>query len=206
MREPENIRAVERVGADWMGFILWSRSPRRLELVPDYLPSCRRVGVFVNPDDEGLLRWHEALGLDFIQLHGDETAERCRHIHDLLGLPVIKAVSVSGPGDLDRAERFRSADGVAYLLFDTKSPVRGGSGQQFDWDVLRLYRGELPFLLSGGIGRDDARRVCSFRHPRFAGVDVNSRFETAPGLKDLESLESFIHHIRRYEQNQQDIC
>ena len=172
MREPENIRAVERVGADWMGFILWSRSPRRLELVPDYLPSCRRVGVFVNPDDDGLLRWHEALGLDFIQLHGEETAERCRHIHDLLGLPVIKAISVSGPGDLDRAERFRSADGVAYLLFDTKSPVR----------------------------------VCSFRHPRFAGVDVNSRFETAPGLKDLESLESFIHHIRRYEQNQQDIC
>ena len=206
MREPENIRAVEQAGADWMGFILWPHSSRWLGQVPSYLPECPRVGVFVNPTDEEVQHWHGALRLDYIQLHGDETPDRCRQIHDMAGVPIIKAIAVLQPSDLKQAEGFHLSDGVAYLLFDTKCPARGGSGSQFDWSIVQLYHGELPFLLSGGIGPEDARRVCAVSHPLMAGVDLNSRFETAPGLKDWEALESFIQQIRRYEQNQQDIC
>ena len=205
MREPGNIRAVEQLGVDWMGFILWSHSPRSVELVPAYLPRCRRIGVFVNPTDEDVLRWCDDLGLSYIQLHGDESPARCRQVHDLTGLPVIKAIPVSQPSDMERALGYRLRDGVAYLLFDTKCASRGGSGQQFDWSLIQSYAGELPFLLSGGIGPADAHRICLFRHPLMAGVDVNSRFESAPGLKDPTLLKTFIHQIRQYEQNQQDI-
>ena len=204
MREPGNIRAVEQLGVDWMGFILWPHSPRRVERVPSYLPRCRRVGVFVNPADEEILRWCELLGLDYIQLHGDESPVRCRQVHDLTGLPVIKALSVSRPRDAELAAAYHLSDGVSHLLFDTKSAVRGGSGEQFDWSLIQSYRGELPFLLSGGIGPADAPRVASLQHPLMAGVDINSRFESAPGLKDPGQVKTFIHQIR-YEQNQQDI-
>ena len=205
MREPGNIRAVERLGADWMGFILWPHSSRRLGDVPCCLPRCRRVGVFVDPADEDVVRWSADLGLSYIQLHGDESPARCRQVHDLTGLPVIKAIPVSQPCDMERALGYRLRDGVAYLLFDTKCASRGGSGQQFDWSLIQSYAGELPFLLSGGIGPADAPRICQFRHPLMAGVDVNSRFESAPGLKDPALLKTFIYQIRQYEQNQQDI-
>ena len=202
MREPGNIRAVEQLGVDWMGFILWSHSPRSVELVPAYLPRCRRIGVFVNPTDEDVLRWCDDLGLSYIQLHGDESPARCRQIHELTGLTVIKALSVSQPCDIERAATYHIADGVSHLLFDTKSAVRGGSGEQFDWSLIQFYAGELPFLLSGGIGPADAPRICEFRHPHLVGVDINSRFESAPGLKDPDWVKTFIHQIRRYEQNQ----
>ena len=205
MREPGNIRAVERLGADWMGFILWPHSSRRLGAVPCCLPRCCRVGVFVDPADEDVVRWSADLGLSYIQLHGDESPARCRQVHDLTGLPVIKAIPVSQPCDMERALGYGLRDGVAYLLFDTKCASRGGSGQQFDWSLIQSYAGELPFLLSGGIGPADAPRICQFRHPLMAGVDVNSRFESAPGLKDPALLKTFIHQIRQYEQNQQDI-
>ena len=191
MREAENIREVEALGIDLMGFIFWPKSSRYVSERPAYLPTnCKRVGVFVDEDIETVKRIADDYALDFIQLHGHETTEYCAQ---LKGLKLIKAISVSG---LDDIAAYKAYEGlVDYFLFDTKCPSVGGSGQQFDWSVLSAYDGDTPFLLSGGIGPDDAGRVKAFRHPKCIGIDLNSRFEQAPGLKDINKLKSFIESL-----------
>lgn len=82
------------------------------------------------------------------------------------------------------------------ISFDTKTPLVGGSGKQFDWSILEAYDGDVPFLLSGGIGPDDVARVKAFHHPKMLGIDLNSRFETAPAVKDVEQLRSFVNELR----------
>lgn len=200
MREGDNIRDVEALGIDWMGFICWPKSSRNVDCRPSYLPEkCERVGVFVDADMDFIQSRIEMLGLTRLQLHGSETAERCTEIVQLTGLPITKAISVNNEEDIKRASLY---EGIAdYLLFDTKCKCVGGSGEQFDWDILQHYNGSIPFLLAGGIGADDARRVHAFRHPRFAGIDLNSRFETAPALKDVNKLKTFINEIRNIHQD-----
>ena len=110
------------------------------------------------------------------------------------GIKIIKALGVGSCEDVARARDYEGA--VDLFLFDTHGPTQGGSGRQFDWSVLDAYDGNTPFLLSGGIGPDDAARIRAFRHPQFAGVDLNSRFETEPGLKDVERLRAFIWAIQ----------
>ena len=106
---------------------------------------------------------------------------------------VMKAISVSEANDVKKADSY--ADVVDFLLFDTKCQTVGGSGKQFDWSVLDGYNGDLPFLLSGGIGPEDAERLASFHHPKMIGIDLNSRFETAPGIKAAAPLASFIKEV-----------
>lgn len=196
MREADNIRAVEQVGPDWMGFIFYARSPRHVAVPPSVLPTrCRRVGVFVDtPADEMAFRIRE-MGLTAVQLHGDEGPEVCRALRSR-GLIVIKALSVTTEDDLCRVRPF--ADGlVDYFLFDTSSPQRGGSGRTFDWSILDHYDAQVPFLLSGGLRPTSLDALRRFRHPRWAGIDLNSGFETAPGVKDAEALRTFIYDFRQ---------
>ena len=197
MRDPKNIRAAEVAGTDWMGFILWNRSPRFLKQVPAYLPSCLRVGVFVNPAVEEVTHWLRLMRLDFVQLHGNESPLECKRIHEISGLPIIKAIPICNSEDLTVIHEYETGNGVAYLLFDTKCQKLGGSGKQFEWEVLRTYNSELPFLLSGGIGPEDAERICSLSLPKMAGIDLNSRFETTPGVKNISLVETFIKQIRQ---------
>ena len=197
MRHADNIRQVEALGPDWMGLIFWPRSSRYVDRRPDYLPTrARRVGVFVDQPADEIVRIARDYRLDAIQLHGHETpADLNRLRADLGTAPVlIKAFSISTAADLERTGDY---DGAAdYLLFDTKTPLAGGSGRQFDWRVLDAYHGTTPFLLSGGIGPDDTGRLAAFHHPRCIGIDLNSRFELEPGLKDVEKLKTFIKKIR----------
>ena len=204
MREAENIREVEALGIDLMGFIFWPKSKRYVSEKPAYLPQkCKRVGVFVDEDIDQVKRIAEDFALDFIQLHGSESPA---YIFQLGGLHVIKAFNIATAEDLEQTKPY---DGlVDYFLFDTKATLPGGSGQQFDWNVLEAYDGETPFLLSGGIGPDDAERVKSFltsqrslslSKGKCAGIDLNSRFEMAPGLKDVNTMRSFIREIRVQE-------
>lgn len=194
MRDADNIRAVEALGADWMGFICWPRSSRNVTERPAYLPQCTRVGVFVDADEEYIDRQIEMLGLTRLQLHGSESPERCRQIASHTGLPLTKAISVLSSDDVCRADDY---EGIAdHILFDTKCLCVGGSGEHFDWDVLSHYHGNTPFILAGGIGPGDEQRVLAYSHPRFAGIDLNSRFETAPALKDAEKLKTFIQRIK----------
>lgn len=194
MRDPENIRAIEQGKPDMMGFICWDGSSRNVSHRPSYLPSCTRVGVFVNPTLEHVCAMVSMLGLSAIQLHGSEAPEFCRTVGERTGLPIIKAFSIKSDDDLSLTSLY---DNVASLfLFDTKCKSVGGSGEQFDWDILSHYKGDKPFLLSGGIGPEDVEKLRRWHHPRWIGIDINSRFETSPAQKDAESVISFINKIR----------
>jgi len=191
MREAENIRETEALGIDLMGFIFWPKSSRYVSKKPDYLPTnCKRVGVFVDEDIEQLRRIADDYALDYIQLHGSESPDYCTQ---LKGRKLIKAFNIATADDLILTKPYEGL--VEYFLFDTKGKSVGGNGEKFDWSILSAYDGNTPFLLSGGIGPDDAERVKAFHHPKCIGIDLNSRFEIAPGLKDVAALRRFLTHL-----------
>lgn len=225
MREPENIRAVESLGIDWIGMVFYPKSPRYVTMIPTLagiipdhapdgttvsLPSRRgvrgggcntplRVGVFVDEMAQNIITRVVKFRLDLIQFHGHETPTLIRNLRRTLdpdirpGIQFIKAISVSSSDDIATYKDYE--DCVDYFLFDTKCPSVGGSGSQFDWSVLNAYDGDKPFLLSGGIGPDDAGRIKAFCHPKCIGIDLNSRFETKPGVKDIARLKTFIKQL-----------
>lgn len=197
MREADNIRAVDALSIDFMGFIFWPHSSRYVAAQPACLPQrAKRVGVFVDADMADLLQHAAQYGLHAVQLHGHENPAYVRQLRASVGqLTVIKAFNIATPNDLEQTIPY---EGLAdYFLFDTKGPSVGGNGKQFDWTVLNAYNGTTPFLLSGGIGPDDAPRIRSFHHPLLAGIDLNSRFETSPAVKDINQLNNFIKTIRQ---------
>ena len=191
MREANNIREVEQLGIDLMGFIFWPKSSRYVSMRPSYLPEhSKRVGVFVNEEAEQVKRIAKEFQLDFIQLHGNESPAYIRQLALPTPTKIIKAFNIATPDDLVQTESYSNI--VDYFLFDTKGKSVGGNGEKFDWTVLDFYTGSTPFLLSGGIGPDDAERVRNFHHDKCIGIDLNSKFETAPALKNINDLETFI--------------
>lgn len=193
MREAGNIREVEALGIDWMGFIFWAHSARNVSLKPDYLPSrCKRVGVFVNAPMAFIREKVREFGLNILQLHGSEDEDFIRQLRsELPSLSVVKALNVAREEDLEQSKRYEGL--CDYFLFDTKAEKVGGNGKAFDWNILHSYKGNTPFLLSGGIGPDDKERLRAFHHPQMAGIDLNSRFEIRPAVKDIHLLKSFLH-------------
>ena len=192
MRDAENIRQLEALGIDWMGMIFWPKSKRYVSTPPAYLPQhVRKVGVFVDASLDAIRQYVEDYQLDIIQLHGQESPETLKALKPLT---IIKAFNIATPEDLQKTVAY---EGLAdYFLFDTKGKSVGGNGEKFDWSVLDSYQGETPFLLSGGIGSEDAQDIKSFHHPKCIGIDLNSRFETEPGLKDITKLKQFLEAIR----------
>ena len=159
-----------------------------------------RVGVFVDDMPQNIVTRVYNYNLDYIQLHGNEPRETIENLRATLdpdikpGIKIIKAISVSTADDIQKYKEYVGA--VDLFLFDTKCKTVGGSGEQFDWQVLEQYDGETPFLLSGGIGPDDAERVKFFHHPQCIGIDLNSKFEIEPALKDVEKLKEFLEKIK----------
>jgi tryptophan synthase alpha subunit len=194
MREGKNILDVEQLGVDMIGLIFYSKSPRCVCEMPEYLPQqAKRVGVFVNERKEYIQIIADRYSLDYIQLHGDESPEFCRTLQ-LAGLKVIKNFPVATERDLEKTELYEGT--CDYFLFDTKCKTYGGSGKSFDWDILHGYNGQTPFILSGGINLYSTRALKSFDHPQLAGYDINSRFETKPGEKDVIRIAKFIKQIK----------
>lgn len=218
MREPGNIRAVEALGIDMIGLIFSKNSPRYVAsvsshagIIPDYAGDaagsgvdggnrrCKRVGVFVDDTPQDIITAVYNYGLDYVQLHGNETPVMIDNLRRTIdpdirpGIKFIKAISVGAADDVKRWREYR--DVADLLLFDTKGRAAGGNGTRFDWAVLEAYDGDIPFLLSGGIGPDDAQRVLSFHHPKMLGIDLNSRFETSPAVKDVALIETFVKKI-----------
>lgn len=193
MREAGNIREAEALGIDWMGFIFWAHSARNVSLKPDYLPSrCKRVGVFVNAPIPFIREKAREFGLDILQLHGGEDEDFILQLRtELPSLTLVKALNVAREEDLEQSKRYEGL--CDYFLFDTKAEKVGGNGKAFDWNILHSYKGNTPFLLSGGIGPDDKERLRAFHHPQMAGIDLNSRFEIRPAVKDIHLLKSFLH-------------
>lgn len=219
MRDAENIRAVSELDINMMGFIFWQKSPRFVKMIssqagimPDYSHleklgkkdtgnlKVKRVGVFVDDMPQNIVTRVYNYQLDFVQLHGSESRVMIENLRRTLdpdihkGIQIIKAISIESDVDIAKCEEYEGV--VDLFLFDTKTPLVGGSGNQFDWSMLEGYKGHTPFLLSGGIGPDDVERVRSFRHSMFAGIDLNSRFEIEPAVKDVEKLRTFIKAVR----------
>lgn len=198
MRDAENIREVEQLFTlhsslltPWMGFIFWSKSSRYVSEKPDYLPTkCKRVGVFVDEDIEVVKKIAQDYALDYIQLHGNETPDYCAL---LKGHKLIKAFNIATAEDFVKTKPYEGI--VDYFLFDTKGKSVGGNGEKFNWSVLDDYHGTTPFILSGGIGPDDAARIRSFHYPQLAGIDLNSKFEDAPALKNIQKLKTFLEQL-----------
>jgi len=214
LRDGENIRQVIGAGAQWIGMVFYPASPRYVSSIPthagiipdmgsDILPSdenhVKRVGVFVDEMPQTIITCAVNYRLDIIQLHGHETPTMIRNLRRTLdpdirpGIRFMKAISVATADDILQYRDYE--DCVNYFLFDTKCPTAGGSGQSFDWQLLSHYDGSVPFLLSGGIGPSDAARVRAFHHPQCIGIDLNSRFETAPAMKDVTALIQFIQQL-----------
>lgn len=222
MRDADNIREVSELDIDMMGFIFWKDSPRFVRMIsshagiiPDYSEErlnknsgkvvndqhrIKRVGVFVDDMPQTIVTRIYNYELDYVQLHGEESCIMIDNLRRTLepdirtGVKIIKTISVSSAEDIEKTKEYEGC--VDLFLFDTKCPTMGGSGDKFDWSVLSAYKGNVPFLLSGGIGMDDVDKIKSFQHPQFAGVDVNSCFETEPGVKDVEKLRLFIEKLR----------
>lgn len=201
MREADNIREVEQLPIDWMGFIFWESSKRYVAERPAYLPErVKRIGVFVDASPAFICGKQREYGLHGIQLHGSESPEFCNSLRETfaqLDTPaplLIKAFSIGSESDFRRITTY---DGCCdYFLFDTPCQTRGGSGKRFDWSLLNGYWDDTPFLLSGGIGPDSVEALHFLHHPRWYGIDVNSRFESAPGVKDPGMLSAFFDQIR----------
>ena len=195
MRDADNIRAVDGLPVDMMGFIFYPKSSRYVSERPEYLPQkCKRVGVFVDATLEGIRQHIADYSLDIIQLHGHESTDFIRSLRSLCGdsIAIIKAFNIATAADLEATAPYEGL--VDYFLFDTKGPSVGGNGEKFDWSILDAYNGDAPFLLSGGIGPDDAERIKSFHHPKCIGIDLNSRFEIEPGIKDIIKLKTFLNY------------
>ena len=199
MREPENILEAAELKPDLMGFIFYKASPRYSAIkldseltakLPKYI---RKTGVFVNSDFEVITGIVRKFSLDIVQLHGNETPELCRQLREE-GISVIKSFSIKENIDFKACAEFIPY--TNYFLFDTLTSVHGGSGNKFDWKILDKYDQEHPFFLSGGIASHDVKNILDFTNPAFYGIDLNSRFEIKPGLKDILTLKKFISGIR----------
>ena len=198
MKIPENIRAVEALHPDFMGFIFYPKSPRFAEPLDiatlKALPkSIKKIGVFVNENLENILTIATKYDLDGVQLHGTELVEMCKELHHA-GFIVIKAFPIAEAYNFKVTKAYEGA--CDYFLFDTKTDAYGGSGLKFNWTMLDEYVGETPFLLSGGIAADDVEAILKIEHPMFAGIDLNSKFELKPGLKNTELLKTFILELK----------
>ncbi|NCC09497.1 MAG: phosphoribosylanthranilate isomerase [Bacteroidia bacterium] len=193
MRQEENIREIEALGVDWMGFIFYPHSKRYVAQPLDYLPTnVRRVGVFVDEEFATVKELIKAFKLDLVQLHGHESAHFCELIREQ-GVEVIKAFAIAEPEDFKATKEYETH--CDYLLFDAKTPLYGGSGKQFDWSMLANYTGECPFLLSGGITPQSAEALSVISHPLLMGYDLNSGFESQPGLKESCSIRLFLTQL-----------
>lgn len=198
MKHPENIQLIAALHPDLMGFIFYPKSPRYAEPLDaaalNALPkSIKKIGVFVNEDLENILTIAHKYNLDGVQLHGTELETMCAELHKA-GYIVIKAFPIAEAYNFKVTKKYEGT--CDYFLFDTKTDAYGGSGVKFNWSMLDEYTGETPFLLSGGIAADDAATILEIDHPKLAGIDLNSKFEISPGLKNVEMLKVFLAELK----------
>jgi len=194
MRESDNIQELLALKPDYMGFIFYDKSPRYAaavldeELLRSFPSSTKKVGVFVNEEIAEVAKTVLKYKLDLVQLHGDESIDYVSSIKEL-GISVIKVFAMHKGFDFNQLSFFTPF--VDFFLFDTKGKERGGTGQKFDWDLLKKYAEKIPYFLSGGISSENVNELDGLRVPGMAGLDVNSKFEISPCYKDVNKLFGF---------------
>ena len=194
MKDSENITEISALQSDYLGFIFWEKSKRNMTLdsIPELLETTKRVGVFVNTSIQEIASKINQYQLDIIQLHGDESVIFCKNVKKL-GVEVIKVFSMDSTFNFSVVKEYVLA--VDYFLFDTKGKLPGGNGITFDWNVLENYHFNVPYFLSGGIGTTEIDGLKEFLKSPAAkkcyAIDVNSRFEKKPGIKNKIKLQKF---------------
>lgn len=192
MKYADNISQLNTLQPHFMGFIFYPPSKRFVGLdfdksvlksVPNQII---KTGVFVNATEGEVLEFAQLYGMQAVQLHGSESPQFCAAIK-ASGLTLIKAFGIAVDFDWEQLSAYQNV--VDYFLWDTQTEIHGGSGKQFDWHLLNNYKLNIPFFLSGGISLDNLDEVKKINHPQFFGVDLNSKFETEPGIKDIKKLE-----------------
>ncbi|MBI2722829.1 MAG: phosphoribosylanthranilate isomerase [Bacteroidetes bacterium] len=191
-----NLQSIISLGADYVGLIFHESSPRYVgdNLFPEIknINTAKKVGVFVDASLDDILNKIKMYQLNLVQLHGNESPEFCNTLKKQI--QVIKAFPVLNTLDLSLLQKY--SDSVDYFLFDTKTATHGGSGKKFDWRILNTYNLKKPFFLSGGISLEDANEIKNLNIPSLFGIDINSRFESEPGLKNTELVKQFINQLQ----------
>ncbi|MEE9439233.1 MAG: phosphoribosylanthranilate isomerase [Saprospiraceae bacterium] len=196
-----NTLDVIKLNPDMMGFIFFKPSsrycnPNDLDIYINAVDSdILKIGVFVNESVENVLQITKQLNLDIIQLHGDETVDYCTQIDLNTEAKIIKVFRIDDRFNFDQTALFLEV--CDYYLFDTKTIKYGGSGKKFNWQTLNQYTAQKPFILSGGITPNDLNKILDINHNQLIGIDINSGFESCPGIKDIDKLSKFISEIRK---------
>jgi phosphoribosylanthranilate isomerase len=207
LREVVNIEEISQIKPDFMGFIFYEKSPRyasdtlsekQIRTLPqEIIPT----GVFVNETEQNIALQVKRFGLRAVQLHGEESAEFCRNLRTVLGSDfwILKAFGIRKDFDFKILKNYEPW--VQYFLFDTKTEAHGGSGQSFDWDILKMYKGNTPYFLSGGIGLEEIlelkKEIKTMPHfKNLIGLDLNSKLEDSPGNKNFLKVKEAIHKTR----------
>ncbi len=199
MRDPQNIEALTALGPEYIGFIFYERSQRFVaDIDPALLlnlpESVKTTGVFVNSSIENVLEKISKYHLKAVQLHGTESPDYCKSLKlDCPKIELVKAFGVNESFNFELLNRY--ADIVDYFLFDTQTEAHGGSGKTFNWQLLSQYKLQVPYFLSGGIGLDQVAQLKQIVDPRLYALDVNSRFEIAPAMKDIDQLRTFKNQL-----------
>lgn len=202
MRDAANLEQVAALNPDFIGFIFYDKSLRYvgddfdaevMKLVPKTI---RKVGVFVNASIDYILRSVKKYDLQFVQLHGTETPDYCRSLK-MRGVSIIKAFSVNDTFNFSMLNNYKPH--CDFFLFDTKGEQPGGNGIRFDWRVLSRYDNDKPFFLSGGIGVEALDDLEGLRGMKLYGIDINSKIELAPGLKDADLLKEIMTRLKPVE-------
>lgn len=192
----QNLAEVCNLQPDFIGFIFYDKSKRfvdnPLNITQPKGSKAKRVGVFVNATIQEIFQNIDKFKLDYIQLHGDESAEFCAKINR--NKPVFKAFQVNNNFNFNILSNYLSS--CYYFLFDTSSNKYGGSGKKFDWSLLKGYNLDKPFILSGGISEYDVDNIKNINHSKLIGIDLNSKFEISPGIKNIPKLSNFLSKIR----------
>jgi phosphoribosylanthranilate isomerase len=190
MCDASNIMEVASLQPDYMGFIFYKPSPRYVGEefnLPDNFPNTtERVGVFVNETTDVIKDLTEKFNLTTIQLHGSESPEQCKSLKERR-LHIIKAFSVDDTFDFDQTEEYKPY--VDFFLFDTKGKFHGGNAKRFNWEILKKYDQEIPFLLSGGLTPDNIEEIKALQGMNIYAIDINSGVEVRPGLKNVTAIK-----------------
>lgn len=207
MQEPGNMLQISELNPDYMGFIFYKKSPRYFKgELPTISSEIKKVGVFVNAEIQEIIKIVSHYGLKAVQLHGDESADFCKNLKAELQKrrKTPEIIKVFAVGEDFKFEAIKAFEGIVdYYLFDTKTELRGGSGESFNWKLLENYPSSTPFFLSGGIGPEDTSAILRLKqHFQEIGnpgllyaIDVNSKFELRPGLKKIKELKEFKSQI-----------
>lgn len=199
MCDPLNVKEIAGTNPDFIGFIFFRGSPRyvgeepEMALFNNVSQGIKKTGVFLNEDKNKILDLSLATGLDIIQLHGNESPVTCSQLKTS-GFLIIKAFNIGMDFGFENLIPYVPV--CDYFLFDTKSEKPGGSGRKFNWGKLKEYTLDKPYFLSGGIGPEDAGIIKAIENRGFFGVDVNSRFEIVPGIKDVALVKTFIKTLK----------